>query len=179
MGSAGTLGSCPASLCFQEAAETEKERASPAALSAEPAAPTNPTRPRHLATPRHQPPGRPKCCPHAPGVTGHCGTLRPLNRAPGPQQPPGAHALSPVAVREDGCLTQEVPRRLGTREVLGPGDPPRRTVKATGRKRGKKCPRRPWDKSGGRGAAQTLLTGAEGQQGQRAPRLGGRRVPAG
>lgn len=66
-----------------------------------------------------------------------------------------------------------MPRRLGTREVLGPGDPPRRTVKATGRKRGRKCPHRPWDKSGGRGAAQTLLTGMKGQQGQRAPSSGG------
>lgn len=39
-----------------------------------------------------------------------------------------------------GETCQQVPTRFGTREVRGPGDPPRRTVKATGREQGRKCP---------------------------------------
>lgn len=61
-----------------------------------------------------------------------------------------------------------MPTRLGTREVLGPGDPPRRTVKATGREQGRKCPlqtlgqvrgqRRSPDPANGRGGS----AGSEG-----------------
>ena len=39
-----------------------------------------------------------------------------------------------------GETCQQVPTRLGTQEVLGPGDSPRRTVKARGREQGRKCP---------------------------------------
>lgn len=46
-------------------------------------------------------------------------------------------------------------------------------MKATGRERGRRCPCRPWDNSEGRGAAQMLLMGVEGQLGQSAPHSGG------
>ena len=39
-----------------------------------------------------------------------------------------------------GETCQQVPTWLGTQEVLGPGDSPRRTVKARGRDQGRKCP---------------------------------------
>ena len=148
----------------------------PASLSAEPAAPHQPRQASGTSPPPTLPHGRPKCCPHAAGVTGHPCTPSPFNRLLSPSSPQALVPSScpqPSAVREDGALTQGVSTRLGTREVLGPGDPPRSTVKATGRERGRKCPCRPWDNSEGRGAAQMLLMGMEGQEGQRAPHSGG------
>lgn len=73
-----TLGSRPASLHFQEAAEMEKERVSPrfpSQLSLLP--PTTPTRPR--APPHPQAPAvlLPQVCPHVPGVAGHSCTPAP------------------------------------------------------------------------------------------------------
>lgn len=81
----------------------------------------------------------------------------------------------PSVQRSQGGWLSDPESAQAARHPRGPGAwrPAQEDSEGHRKEARQEVPHRPWDKSGGRGAAQTLLTGVKGQQGQRAPSSGG------